>query len=128
MASEFVLNFLDGRSLGSVEQIQTMLQRFFPNIKFHRTTCGLEKLRIAKECGIVFPPAMQEILPSLPSLLEGVAEGEDWRVDFGLGSSDPVKELIMTPRGSHTDLDKSLSEIEATLGTSFRIHGEPAPK
>lgn len=102
-----------------------MIRTHFPSVTFHWTTSGLEKLRIAKERGIEFPPALREGLESLPSLLEGVAEGPGWRIDFGLNHLDPVRELVIEPRGDYEKIEAHVRSIEETLGSRFRVHGEP---
>ena len=48
MATEYVISFRDNRPLGSREAIETLILTHFPSVKFHWTTSGLEKLRIAK--------------------------------------------------------------------------------
>lgn len=47
MATEYVLSFRDLRPLGSAEQLQALIRRIFPNVRFGWTTSGLEKLQIA---------------------------------------------------------------------------------
>jgi hypothetical protein len=126
LATEFVISFRDKRPLGSVETIQALIRAHFPTVRFHWTTSGLEKLRIAKERGIEFPPALREGLKSLPSLLEGIAEGPRWRVDFGLNHLDPVRELVIEPRGEGEAKDEGIRAIELALGMTLRVHGEPA--
>jgi hypothetical protein len=123
LATEYVISFSDHRPLGSVEAIKALIKTHFPSVKFHWTTSGVEKLRIAKERGIEFPPALRDGLESLPSLLEGVAEGPGWRIDFGLNHVDPVRELIIEPRGEYDEA--SVRAIEQALGCEFRVHGEP---
>lgn len=91
-----------------------------------QTTRRSWKLRIAKERGIEFPTALREGLESLPSLLEAVAEGPGWRVDFGLNHLDPVRELIIEPRGNGAAMDGGIRAVEKALGSTFRVHGEPA--
>ena len=86
----------------------------------------MEKLRIAKARGIEFPPALRESLESLPSLLEGVAEGASWRVDFGLNHLDPVLELVIEPRGDDAAMDEGIGAIEQALGSQLGVYGEPA--
>ncbi len=110
-----------------MEAIQALIRTHFPSVKFHWTTSGLDKLRIAKERGIEFPPALREGLESLPSLLEGVAEGPGWRIDFCLNHIDPVRELLIEPRGDEYEkVEGSIRAIEQALGSRFRIHGTPA--
>jgi hypothetical protein len=125
LATEYVISFRDNRPLGSVEVIQTLIRTHFPSVKFYWTTSGLEKLRIAKERGIEFPPVLRQGLETLPSLLEGVAEGSGWRIDFGLGHLDPVTELIIEPRGDEYEtIEPRVREMEKVLGSKFRVHGE----
>jgi len=56
--------------------------------------------------------------------LEGVVEGPGWHILFGLGHVDPVRELVMQPRGEYDE--STVSAIEQALGSVFRVHGEPA--
>jgi hypothetical protein len=126
LATEHVISFKDCRPLGTVEAIQSLIRTHFPSAQFRRTTSGQEKLRIAKERGIEFPPALRASLESLPSLVEGVAEGAGWHVTFGLGPGDPLAELVVEPRGDHADVDAGLRAIERALGLTFRVYGEPA--
>ena len=126
MATDYVISFRDGRPLGSREALQALIRTHFPGIKFYWTMSGLERLRIAKEGGIEFPPALREGMESFPSLLEGVAEGPGWHILFGLGYVDPVTELVMQARGEYAKIEASVHAIEETLGSQFRVHGEPA--
>lgn len=126
LATECVISFRDNRPLGSVEAIQTLIRTHFPSVTFHWTRSGLEQLRIAKERGIEFPPALRVGMESAPSLLEGVAEGPGWRIEFGLGHLDPVTELIIEPRGQYEKIEPNVRAIEQALGSEFRVHGEPA--
>jgi len=73
-----------------------------------------------------FPPALLASLESLPSLVEGVAEGPGRHVTFGLGHLDRLTELVVEPRADHADMDAGLRAIEETLGSTFRVCGEPA--
>lgn len=81
---------------------------------------------MAAERGIRFPPELRESLESLPSVLEGVAEGPSWSVTFGLGHDDPLTELIVEARAHATELDSGMLAIENAIGTAFRALGEPA--
>lgn len=125
MATEYVISFRDNRPLGSIEAIQSMIRMHFPAVQFRRTTSGQEKLRIAKERGIEFPPALRASLESLPSLVEGTAEGPGWHVTFGLGHLDPLTELVVEPHGDHEDVVAGLRAIEKALDSTFRVYGEP---
>lgn len=125
MATELTLRRADGQPLGSFEQVQELIRTHFPAVEFFWTTSGLEKIALAAERGITFPPVMLEYLPNLPSLLEGVAEGDGFHVTFGLGHIEPVQCLYVTPRGEYTpDLERGLSALEAFAGSEFKISGE----
>lgn len=126
MATEYVISFRDNRPLGTREAIQALIRTHFPSVQFHWTTSGLEKLRIAKERGVELPPALREGLETLPSLPEGVAEGPGWRIEIGLSHLDPICELIIEPRGDGVTMDEGIQAIEKALGSTFRVHGEPA--
>jgi hypothetical protein len=128
MAAQYVLSFPDHRPLGTRESIQTLIRTHFPSVVFFWTKSGQEKLCLASERGVELPPAIRQGLESLPSLLEGVAEGPDWRIEFGLHHLDPVPELVVQPRGDSAALDDGIRAIEQALGTSLRVCGEPTKR
>lgn len=124
MATELTLRRADAQSLGSFEQVQELIRTHFPTVEFFWTTSGLEKIALASERGITFPPEIMAYLPGLPSLLEGVAEGDDFHVAFGLGHLEPVPCLYCTPRGDSRELHRGLSALEAFAGSTFKMSGE----
>jgi hypothetical protein len=126
VATEYVISFKDNGPLGRIDAIQSLIRTHFRSVRFRRTTSGQEKLRIAIERGVEFPPALRASLESLPSLIEGVAEGPGWHVAFGLRHLNPLTELVVQPRGDHADLDAGLRAIEKALRSTFRVYGEPA--
>jgi hypothetical protein len=124
VATEYTLRRADGRPFGSFDEVQALIRRAFPGVEFGWTTSGPEKLRLAKERGIEFPPQLSQALEALPSLLEGVAEGEEYHVTFGLGYEEPVAYLYVTPRGMAPELDRGLAILEAEAGAEFKVSGE----
>jgi hypothetical protein len=124
MATEYTLRRADGQPFGTLEEVQAIIRRLFPNVKFYWTTSGAEKLRLAKERGIELPPMIREMCERLPSLLEGVAEGKAYHVTFGLGHQEPVDCLYVTPRGTAAKLQKGLAALESLAGAEFRVSGE----
>jgi hypothetical protein len=124
MATEYILRRADGRSFGSFEQVQARIRELFPSVEFHWTTSGPEKIALAVERGITFPPALMAVLPDLPSLLEGAAEGDGFHVTFGLGHQEPVPCLYVTPRGDAPELERGLAALEADAGAEFKVSDE----
>ncbi len=124
MATEYSLRRADGRPFGTFDEVQALIRRAFPDVEFGWTTSGLEKLRLAKERGIELPPQLRQALESLPSLLEGVAESEEYHVTFGLGHEEPVTCLYVTPRGMAPELDRGLAALEAVAGAEFKGSGD----
>src|SRR5262245_12625753 len=124
MATEYTLRQADGHPFGTFDQVQAMIRRLFPNVEFGWTTSGPEKLRMARERGIELPPPIRQALETLPSLLEGVAEGDDYHVTFGLGHQEPVPCLYVTPRGLAPEVDRGLAALEAEAGAQFKVSGE----
>ena len=124
MATEYTLRRADGRPFGSFEQVQARIRQLFPTVEFSWTTSGSEKIALAAERGITLPPALLAVLPDLPSLLEGVAEGDGFHVVFGLGHQEPVPCLYVTPRGTAPDLMHGLEALEADAGAEFKVSGE----
>lgn len=76
MATEYTLRRADGQPFGSFEQVQARLRLLFPAIQFRRTLSGPDKIALAAERGITFPPELLAVLPGLPSLQEGVVGGD----------------------------------------------------
>jgi hypothetical protein len=99
MATEFTLRRADGKPFGSFAQVQALIRRLFPSVEFFWTTSGPQKIRLAGERGVVLPPHIREWMATLPSLLEGVAEGSAFHVTFGMGYEEPVACLYVTLRG-----------------------------
>ncbi|MHA3774498.1 hypothetical protein ACXR0O_23485 [Verrucomicrobiota bacterium sgz303538] len=126
MATNLVLSFKDCRPLGTFSEIETMLRTIFPEVTFGWRESGWEKLRQAEERGIKLPLVLRESLESLPALYEAVAMGRDYYIEFCLGPSEPVTELVVEPRGAHPELEEWLSALESRIGTSLRINGSPA--
>lgn len=124
MATEYTLRRADGQPFGSFEQVQARIRRLFPSVEFAWTTSGPEKIALAAERGITFPPALLAVLPDLPSLLEGVAAGDGFHLTFGLGHQEPVPCLYVTPRGTSPELDRGLAALEADAGAEFKVSGE----
>jgi hypothetical protein len=58
---------------------------------------------------------------TLPALLEGVAEGPEFHVTFGLGNEEPVACLYVTPRGLSPELERGLAALEAEAGPEFGV-------
>ncbi len=124
MATEYTLRRADGQPFGSFEQVQSRIRELFPTVQFYWTTSGPETIALAAERGITFPPEILAYLPDLPSLLEGVAEGDEYHVTFGLGHQEPVSCLYVTPLGDAPELERGLAALEADAGAAFKVSGE----
>jgi hypothetical protein len=128
LATEYTLRRADGQPLGTFAQVQAVLCRLFPGIDFGWTTSGPEKVRLAAERGVELPEAIRRWMETLPSLLEGVVEGDDFRVEFGLGDREPVPCLFVEPRGLSPELDRLLTALEAEYGGELVVSGsDPVP-
>jgi hypothetical protein len=123
MATEYMLRRADGQPFGSFEQVQALIRRLFPTVEFFWTTSGPEKIRQAEERGIKLPPHIRQWMETLPSLLEGIVEGDEFQVTFGLGYEEPVSCLYVTPRGLAPELDRGLAALEAEAGAEFEVSG-----
>src|SRR5438270_13811735 len=113
MATEFTLRRADGQPFGSFEQAQALIRRHFPAIEFFWTTSGPEKVRQAEANGVELPPHIRQWMETLPSLLEGVAEGDGYLVSFGLGNEEAVPCLYVEPHGEAPELERGLAAREA---------------
>jgi hypothetical protein len=124
MATEYTLQRADGRPFGSFAEVQALIGRLFPMVEFFWTTSGPEKVRQAEANGVNLPPHIRAWMETLPSLLEGVAEGDGFHVSFGLGFKEPVACLYCTPRGDAPELERGLAALEAEAGAALKVSGE----
>ena len=123
MATEYTLRRTDGQPFGSFEEAQALIRAHFPTVMFFWTTSGLEKLRQADANKVKLPPHIRAWMATLPSLLEGVAEGDGYHVGFGLGNEQPVVDLYVEPRGDAAELRRGLEALEAVAGAELRVSG-----
>jgi hypothetical protein len=129
MATEYTLRRKDRRPLGTFVEVQATLRRLFPGVQFWWTTSGPEKVQQAEENGGPLPPHIKEWMLTLPSMLDGACEGDDWLVEFGLGPTEPVPELYVQPRSDGgPELMRLLDALEAEYGNTLVVSGsEPEP-
>jgi hypothetical protein len=121
MTAEYTLRRADGEPFGSIEQMQSRIRQLFPAVEFAWTPSGLERIAGAAERGVTLSPAVKAALPELPSVLEGVAKGEEFNVTFGLGYQDPVESLYVAVRGFSFELENRLAALEADAGARFSV-------
>lgn len=124
MATEYALERKDASAIGSLDDVQALIRSVFDSVQFAWTQSGPEKLKLAEERGIEFPAALAKSLETLPSLLEGRAAGGNWQVSFGLGQSDPVMCIYLTPHDPDNALDAQLAALEAAVGGEIVVSGE----
>ena len=128
MATEFTLRRKDRQPLGTFEEVQAILRRIFPGVQFWRTTSGPEKVEMAEKNGGPLPPHIKAWMLTLPSMLDGICEADEWIVEFGLGPTEPVPELYVQPRGDSPELQQRLDALEAEYGNTLIVSGsEPDP-
>jgi hypothetical protein len=128
LATEYTLRRGDGKPLGTFEDVQAALRRLFPGVRFWWTTSGPEKIRQAEERGVELPPMIRQTIEKLPSMLDGICEGDGFTVEFGLGPSEPVSCLCVQPRGASPELLQRLGALEAEFGGTLVVAGsEPNP-
>ena len=126
MATEFALERSDCAAIGSFEEVKALLCEVVPTVKFGWALSGPEKLKIATERGIEFPDVLRKAMETFPSLLEGRAEQKDWMLELGLGHSEQVLCLYLTPRGADEkgELQQILTALEARIGGTIVVSGE----
>ena len=124
MATEYALERTDASPIGSLDDVQALIRSVFDSVAFAWTQSGPDKLKLAEERGIEFPPALAKSLETLPSLLEGQAVGDGWHIAFGLGHSEPVMCVYLTPRDPDNMLETQLSALESAIGGTIVISGE----
>jgi hypothetical protein len=121
MATEYTLRRADGQPFGSFAQVQALIRRLFPAVEFFWTTSGLEKIRQAEERGVELAPHIRQWMATLPSLLEGVAKGDEFHVTFGLGYEEPVSCLDVTLHGLVPELERGLAALAVEAGAEFKV-------
>ncbi len=125
MPTELVLERHDGRSIGSFHEVQGVISEIFPETRFYWTTSGPEKLKMAEERGIQFPPELHQSLTSLPSLLEGIYEsGDAGAISFGLGFQEPVHRIYVTPLGWSDELELAIEHLANKIEGTCKINGD----
>jgi hypothetical protein len=124
MAIDYALERDDKGPIGSFAAVQEVLRDLFPSVEFGWTTSGLEKMRLAEERGVTFPPELLKVLPNLPSLLEGFVDAGEYLVEFSLGHQEPVRCIYVTPRGDSPELDAKLAALEKRIGGAFVFSGQ----
>src|SRR3954471_12112442 len=121
MATEYTLRRADGRAFGAFDQGQALIRRLFPAVEFFWTEGGPDKVRQADANGVELAPHIRQWMMTLPALVEGVAEGPDFHVTFGLGTEEPVACLYVTPRGLGPELERGLAALEAEAGAELKV-------
>ena len=124
MATEYALERADATPIGSFDDVQGLIRSIFDSVTFAWTQSGPEKIKLAKERGIEFPPALAKSLAISPSLLEGRAAGSGWQISFGLGHSEPVMCLYLTSSDPRNALETQLSALESVIGGTIVICGD----
>jgi hypothetical protein len=114
----------DGRPLGSLNEVEALIRGLFPDVRFAWAPSGPERIRNCEERGHPLPNEIRQRLEGVPSVLEGVAEGEGYRVTFGLGHRDPVERLLVTPLGNGLELRSGMVALEAEAGAEFQASEE----
>jgi hypothetical protein len=127
LATEYTLRRPDGQPLGSFAEVQALLRRLAPGVEFGWTTGGTEKVRQAAENGVELPDDIRRWMESLPALLEGAVETEEYLVTIGLGHEEPVPFLVCEPHGEGAELERLLAALEAEVGGELMVFGtDPA--
>jgi hypothetical protein len=128
LAISYTLRRADRQPLGSFAAVQDRIRRLCPGVEFGWTTSGPEKVRLAAENGVILPDAIRLWMETLPALLEGAVEGDDYLIEFGLGHEEPVASLYVEPHGDGPELDRLLAALEDEFGGELVFAGsDPAP-
>jgi len=123
VATEYSLRRSDRQPLGTFTEVEARLSRLFPGVEFFWTTSGVEKLRHADENGVELPDPIRAWMATLPSLREGIYEGDEFLVEFGLGFEEPVACLSVVPRGVSPQLFRLLDALEVEFGGLMVVSG-----
>ena len=117
---QLTLRRAGAQPLGSFEHVQTLLRRLFPGVQFGWTPSGPERIRVSEERGWPLTRELRQRLEKFRSELEGVIDGNGYRVRFGLGCEEPVACLQVTPLGDTAELARGLAALESAAGARFQ--------
>jgi hypothetical protein len=87
---------------------------------FVRRRSGLEQIEDAAKRGIQYPEALAESLAAIPSAMGGLFEGDDYFVEFDLGSDPVVQVVHVVFRGTTTNSQPVLARLD-TFGWTIRF-------
>jgi hypothetical protein len=88
-------------SLGTVEEVQSLLRQAIPKIQFFRDASGSDKIRAMEAQGIDIPQVIRDALLITGGSYLGLFEGEDWSFKFSLGqNATSVSRVSIDMRGS----------------------------
>lgn len=96
--------------------MQGALASVFDGLTFQRSLSGLDKLQIAEEQGIQFPPALREHMASSPAKYEGDYEAEDFSVEFYAEATELLSELGVVIHGTTTESEPLFALLEERFG------------
>ena len=89
-----------GNGLGTLEQVQSQLQRAVPDVVFFREQSGAEKLAALKEQGVTVPPAVAAVWKAAASSYRGIIEGVGVTIELNFGTrAESVEQILIDVRG-----------------------------
>jgi hypothetical protein len=93
MGLDATIRRLDGKPLGDVETVQSILTALYPGAAFGVESSGADQVRAAAERGVVYPAALAEALADLPATYKGSFEGDGYSITFNLGADPTVNQV-----------------------------------
>lgn len=116
MGLDGTIKRLDGKPLGTLEEVQRVLQHVFPQIELGTLPSGLDQLRVFEEKGIDLPDVLRKNFESMPAIFAGDYQNEDFSAEFRLGSTEIVQQIDVVLRGTTVASEKYLSKLESEYG------------
>ena len=128
MSAAYILRRTDGRPVGTLAEMETLVRRLFPAARFRWTTDGPAVQMQAQErvdraycdeirAGLRPPYLAPE---ARMAFREGVAEGPGYRLSFWLKLPESGVTVYVDRQGAAPEVDHGLAALEAATGAKLQ--------
>lgn len=116
MGLDGTIKRLDGKPLGTLPEVQQILQRVFPGIELGTLPGGKAQLQYFAEQGIELPEVLRKNYESMPERFAGDFQNADFSAEFQFGSSEIVQQIDVVLRGTTVASEEYLKILETEHG------------
>jgi len=116
MGLDGTIKRLDGKPLGTLQEVQRVMQQVFPQIELGTLPSGLEQLRVFEERKIELPEVLRKNFEKMPAIFAGDYQNEDFSAEFRFGSMEIVQHIDVVLRGTTVASEEYLQKLESYHG------------